>query len=291
MRITAYAMLADPSFLRESLQSYYAHVDRIVVCYDRSATSWTGTPLPVEACLEMVDEVDVDGKCVALPGDFADLNRSPLDNDTHQRQVALDAASDGADWVLQLDTDEVVPSPRVFFGALGKADAQRFAGLDFPARRLYSRVRAGRYLEYSRRFGRVAASYPGPVAVRAGTTLRLARQADVSLYRVDVRPHGTDPWYRRDAPIHEVIGVDEAVLHFSWVRTHEIMLRKFAWSGHAPEIDGPIEYRAWVRRTRRPHLAAFASTFRSSDWLRVVDIPEPPGGDPAVASEPLGAQR
>jgi hypothetical protein len=286
MRLTAYVLLADPTFLRESVLAYYDHVDRIVTCYDRSSTSWTGTPLPVGTCVRIIEDLDVDGKCVALPGDFADVGRPPLENDTRQRQVALDAASEGADWVLQLDTDEVMLNPGVFFDVLGRAHREGARGLDFPSRRLYSRIGEGRYLEQSRRFGRVAASFPGPLAVRAGTSLDLARQADVPLYRVDFDRRGTDPWYRRDAPIHEVIGVADAVLHFSWVRTPEVILRKFAWSGHAPEINGPQQYRAWVRRTRHPHLAAIASTFRSADWLRVVDLPEPPGGDPALVGAP-----
>ena len=49
MRVTAYVLIADPNFLAASLGSYYRWVDRIVLSYDRTATSWTGTPLPVGA--------------------------------------------------------------------------------------------------------------------------------------------------------------------------------------------------------------------------------------------------
>ena len=170
MRCTAYILVADPNFLAESLRSYYHRVERIVLSYDRTATSWTGTPLPVDQCLQVVAELDVDGKCVHAPGDYARLNHDPLVNDTHQRQEALDLASCGADWVLQLDTDEVMLEPDTFFAALRRADAVGASGLDYPSRWLYSRVAPGRYLEATRRFWGVAASFPGPLAVRAGTT-------------------------------------------------------------------------------------------------------------------------
>ena len=38
------AMIADPSYLGSSLRAYYDHVDRIVLSYDATSTSWTGTP-------------------------------------------------------------------------------------------------------------------------------------------------------------------------------------------------------------------------------------------------------
>ena len=140
-RISAYVLLADPSYLAESIAAYYPHVDRIVLSYDESSTSWTGTPLPVEQCLAIVGELDIEGKCVAAPGRYARLDHDPLDNDTFQRQAALDAASEDADWVLQLDTDEVMSDPATFFRSLARAERVGASGLDYPARWLYTRSR------------------------------------------------------------------------------------------------------------------------------------------------------
>lgn len=281
-RVTAYVLAADPNFLRESISAYYGAVDRIVVSYDRAATSWTGTPLPVAQCLEIIRSVDVDGKCVGLAGDYARLEHDPLDNDTFQRQEALDAASEGADWVLQLDSDEVMVAPQRFFAALSRAAATGAGGLDYPSRWLYTRVRPTRYLERARRFGRIAASYPGPLALRAGTRLMHARQADVPLYRVDFARRSTDPARPRSAPVHEVVGAGEGVLHFSWVRNPQAMRRKFGWSGHAAELAPPKIYRDWLWRSRHPVYAAWSSMLRQNpdEWYRRVSIPEPPGGDP-----------
>ncbi len=281
-RVSAYVMLADPSYLAQSLSAYYGKVDRIVVSYDRSGTSWTGTRLPIAQCLDIVKTIDTEGKCVEVPGDFARLDHDPLANDTYQRQSALDAASEGSDWVLQLDTDEVMLSPDAFFASLDRAESTGAGGLDFPARWLYTRAAPGRYLEQSSRFWRFAASYPGPLAVRAGTRLRLARQADVTLHRVDLRSRNTDKWHPRDAPVHEVISPEDAVMHFSWVRDPEVIRQKFGWSGHTEEMTPPAVYRAWAWRTRHPFLTAWTSPTRrrSGGWYRVATVAEPPGGEP-----------
>lgn len=287
-RINAYVLLADPSYLRESILAYYSYVDRIVLSYDRSATSWTGTPLPVEQCLAIIDDIDIDAKCVRAPGDFARPEHRPLDSETSQRQQALDVASEGADWVLQLDTDEVMLDPQAFFDMLERADQAGAEGLDFPARWLYTRTGPGRYLEATRRCWQIAAAFPGPLAVRAGTMLRHARQADVPLFRVDFSMRSTDPWRAKDAVVDAVIARSSAVLHFSWVRDPELIRRKFAWSGHTRAMRAPKVYRRWVWRTRHPLLTALTTPLRRRDdgRYRLSRVPEPPGGAPITVEFP-----
>ncbi|WP_404443962.1 hypothetical protein LG315_10895 [Microbacterium marinum] len=275
-------MLADPSYLEASLRAYYGSVERIVLSYDETGTSWTGTPLPVRQCLEIARTIDVDRKCVEVPGRFARPGADPLESETIQRQHALDAASSFGKWVLQLDTDEVMLSADTFFASLRAADGADAGGLDFPARWLYTRVGTRRYLEQTDRFWRRAASYPGPLAVRAGTRLKLARQADVQLFRVDFRRTNTDPWHPADAQVDTVIPADESVVHFSWVRQPEVIRRKFRWSGHTEDMKPPQVYRRWEWRTRHPRVTVALTPLRarSRAWYRLSTIPEPPGGVP-----------
>ncbi|UNK70146.1 hypothetical protein [Microbacterium sp. H1-D42] len=282
LRIHAYVLVADPSYLRESISAYYPHVDRIVLSYDRNGTSWTGTPLPLDQCLRIIAELDVDAKCVHAPGDFARLDHAPLENDTHQRQSALDRASDGADWVVQLDTDEVLVDPDAFFAMLRRANVNGADGLEYPARWLYTRSRHGWYLEVSRRWWQRAASFPGPVAVKAGTQLRHARQADVQLFRVDLDAKNTDPWHPIDAPVHAVVDASRAILHFSWVRDPDVIRRKFGWSGHTAHMRPPIVLRRWLRRSRHPFFTALMTPLRRRDSgrYRLARIAEPLGGAP-----------
>ncbi|GAA1988053.1 hypothetical protein GCM10009718_27010 [Isoptericola halotolerans] len=275
MRIHAYVLAADPHFLAASLRSYYDRVDRVVVSYDRSSTSWTGTSLPVDECLRIIKAVDVDGKCVLAPGDFWNPDAEPIANDTAQRQTALDQAGDGADWVLQLDTDEIMPAPGTFLAMVDEAEDVGADALEYPARWLYSRVGdapgGGRYLEASTRFWRPAASFPGPLAVRPGVTLDCARQSSAAVhFRVDLRPWHTDRVQAYERPVHAVIPVSDAVVHYSWVRPDEQMRRKFGWSGHAAAYSQPAVYAKWVARTRRPWRAVLATPVRRHPaWLRL----------------------
>ncbi|TLP97039.1 hypothetical protein FEF26_08015 [Nesterenkonia salmonea] len=274
MRVTAYVLVADPNFLSESLRSYYHHVDRIVLSYDKTSVSWTGTAIPVQECLDVIETVDTNNKCVHAPGSYARLDHDPLDNDTHQRQQALDLASEGADWVLQLDTDEVMLDPEQFFRSLHRAESLGASAMDYPSRWLYAQVGPGRFLEASTRFGRPAASFPGPLAIRAGTQLVQARQAEVPLYRVDLRPWNTDPHHNHGSTVHEVISPESAVLHYSWVRDHATIRRKFGWSGHAQDYSQPVVYQRWARRQRRPRQSVLTSPLRRSEWYRLVTVPE-----------------
>ena len=271
----AYVLAADPHFLTASIRSYYDLVDRIVVSYDESGSSWTGTPIPVDECLAQIRTLDTENKCVLLPGHHADTSRDPLRNDTAQRRQALEAASDGADWVLQLDTDEVVVDPVTFSAAIDRADAAGAEALHYPSRWLYTHAGGDQFLEASTRFGRPASSYPGPLAVRSGTRLRLCRQTDAPHYRVDVRPWNTDTFHPRDMIVHEVIPLDSAVVHYSWVRPPEVMRRKFAWSGHANEYSKPEVYALWEQRSRHPYLTALTTPLRRTDWFRLGRVHNP----------------
>ncbi len=44
MRLNAYVLAADPAWIEESVASYYDLVQRILVSFDDSGTSWTGHP-------------------------------------------------------------------------------------------------------------------------------------------------------------------------------------------------------------------------------------------------------
>lgn len=265
LRLNAYVLAADPWWLEESIRGYYDLVDRIVVSYDENATSWTGTPLPVEDCLARIKAIDTQGKCDYRPGNFARLDHHPLENDTHQRSVAIEAASEGCDWVLQLDTDEVVPVPAEFLSCLEEADSRGATGLEYPSRYLYARTSNGDFLEMSSRRWGVIGNYPGPVAVAAGTRLRHARQADVNLFRVDFSSHSTDPRHPWDAIVHRVVKPEAGILHYYWVRSEEDMLRKAGWSGHADTYSEPKRMRDWRWRKRNAFLTALSAPFQPID--------------------------
>lgn len=277
MRINAYVLAGDPAWTAESVGSYYPFVDRLVVSHDAQNLSWSGHELEVPEALRRLEACDPARKIDLLSGRYSAPDRFALDAETDQRQAALDAASEGADWVVQLDTDEVLCSPERFLRSLERADAEGFDAVHYPSRWWYQRAGAGsdRVLERRRRFGGVRAEYPGPVAVRAGTRLSHCRQTEAPLFRVDFAATSTDPAHPVDAVVHDVVALDEGIIHLSWLRTDEQMERKRLVSGHAGRVDMDAVVRRWRAAYRRPRVtAALGFVHRHPDrWVRVVDNP------------------
>jgi hypothetical protein len=286
LRIGAYVLLADPAFLAQSLRSYYPLVDRIVVLYDEAGLSWSKRPLEIDPLLAVIDEIDVEHKVVRSPGDFHSADDQLLTMETAERNAGIAALGHEVDWILQIDTDEVLGNRQRFVESLVRADRAGMDALDYPARWLYGHVGGDHYLERCRRLWGIAAGYPGPVAVRAGTTLTLARQCEVPTWRVDFRARNTDPAHSRDARVDEQVRPEDAIWHFSWVRSEAEMRSKSLTSGHAHEIDWHREIDRWLSRCRHPHLTTLFTPFRrppavvgAPTWLRSARVPDAVAGE------------
>ncbi len=277
VRLNAYVLAGDPAWIPHSVGAYYDLVSTIVVSYDRRHLSWSGASLSVGAALDRLRAVDTEGKMRFLPGDHSDTATKVLTNETNQRQRALDAASDDADWVIQLDTDEILLNRATFLSAVGEADQVGADAIEYPLRDFYQRVGPNVFLEHCGRFWTDRAGYPGPVAVRAGTHLSHCRQTDQRLFRVDFRSRNTDPWHPGDAPVHRVVPRSHGIAHMSWVRTMEQMLEKSRTSGYASSRDWSREIPRWEFRRRHPWLTVAAAPFwrREEDRLRLarLDLP------------------
>ena len=234
-RIKAYVLAADPTWLEASVGAYYPFVDEIVVSYDKNSRGWTGAPIPVEECLTRLRVMDADEKMRFVPGDFSAPVRDPMENDTLQRNVALRLASQQADWVLQIDTDEVFPKPEIFLEAIQRADSLGVGGVEWPMRVLYRSIRKSQVLEVCAPDGGDHFEYIAPVAVRAGLQLRHSRRSGVSFLRAVVRGDTRSIQLRQPLESGEVreecLDAGEAILHNSWARSPLDLVRKLAsWS-------------------------------------------------------------
>jgi hypothetical protein len=281
LRLGAYLLLGDPAFLEQSIRSIYAIAERIVVVYDEAGLSWTNRALPIEACLATVRRMDPDGKVELLPGAYHNTGLLPLEAETLERNAGVTALSGDVDWVVQIDTDEVLGDPGRFVRAIERAHVEGRSALDYPARWLYGHVSGHTYLERCRRMWGISAGYPGPMAVKAGTTLRLARQCDVPLWRIDFRRRNTDPAHPRDARVDELVRPDEGIWHFSWVRSEEQMRSKAASSGHVDDVNWGREIDRWLQRCRHPYLTTLLTPVRrppavvgAPTWLRRAQVPD-----------------
>lgn len=257
----AYVMAADPAWIQESVLSYYDAVDEIVVSYDEEHLGWSGVPIATAECLEKLRAIDSQAKLRFSPGKYFRPGFHPIDNDTHQRNCAIQEASVDADWVLQLDTDEVIADIDLFLDCLREADAGGYLGMNYPARWLYRQLGGDRYLEACTAFWGIRAGFPGPVAVRPKTTVLHARQCKVPLFRVDFRPWNTDPWQAKDSPVHRAISEDRGIMHYSMVRDEERLRNKTDAWGHSKDRDWTPEHLHWAWCGRHPYLAAAMAPF------------------------------
>ncbi len=271
MDVAAYVLLGDPSWLAASVSSWYPHVDRVVASYDGTGRSWAGGDISdrIAQCLDLLRQLDTQHKIEEVAGDYVATGDDLMAAETNHRQAALDQASPGADWVLQLDTDEFVPDPADLVSRLRAASTDGVDALEYPARWLYTHVRGRWYTERVTRRLRRWEAYPGAVAVRPGTRLTYARQTDAPSRRLHLGDGGAG-----------AVRIDQAILHFSMVRSEPIMAWKSAITGHANDIDWDARLSWWRRTNRHPLLACAASVARPVfGTYRPVHLPAAFGDD------------
>jgi hypothetical protein len=234
MPINAYVLAADPTWIEASILSYYDLVGKIVVSYDALSRGWTGAPINVRHCLSRLAAIDRDNKLVMSPGYYSREEHTPIENDTHQRQCALDEAGIGADWVLQLDTDEVLPRQGPLIQMLAEAERRDIGAVEWPMRVLFRKLGSGRFLEVCAKSGADRFEYPGPVAIRPGSRLVNARRTTSAFLRPVVRGDVSSLQVCRPLETGErrtTCESADAILHNSWARDAVSIRQKIrSWS-------------------------------------------------------------
>jgi hypothetical protein len=243
MRLKAYILAADPTWVEAGVLSYYDAVEEIVVSFDRHDRGWTGAPISASECVNRLRAMDHSRKMRFCAGDFARPHHSPLANETFQRQCALNEIGDDADWILQLDPDELLPNVEAFVDALRFAETRNVGSVEWPMRVLYYQLPTGQFLEICGADGSDLFEYPAPVAVRANTRLSHARRCEGKVLRVVVKGDTRSLQIVRPAEANEerieLASPADAILHNSWARTAANVRKKIASWGHN---DG---WRSW----------------------------------------------
>ncbi|MEY2598021.1 MAG: hypothetical protein RLZZ142_280 [Verrucomicrobiota bacterium] len=236
-RIHAYVLAADPTWLEASVLAYYPWIERLVVSFDRDGVGYTGAKTEVEECLERLKRIDGERKIRWAPGSFHERRLTPMQNETRQRNAAMELAQTRADWVLQVDTDEWIPEMEYLLEGLDRAERAQKRGLEWPMRVLFRRLRDGSYLEVCGAEGEDHFEYVAPLAVRAGTRLVEGRRTGEGFLRAVIRGDGVSHQLRRALEPGEeralFLGAEAAVVHNSWAREPAQMRRKLATWSHA----------------------------------------------------------
>ena len=241
MKFKAYILAADPNWIEASVLSYYDFVEEILVSYDLDGRGWSGKPIPVEECLKRLHAIDKDKKLRLLGGNYYRSDRSPMQNDTYQRQCAIDEIGDTADWIVELDTDEVLPNASSFFKSLEKVPKDRTL-VEWPMRVFFQKTPSGKFLEVTTFFRKQLSEFPGPVATRPGVKVDNARCSSAATrWHFDIGPTTYVPELKSRKPVDGIIAKDDAILHFSWVRSDEDILKKVNGWSHSTDFN-PGEY-------------------------------------------------
>lgn len=252
-RVGAYLLTGDPVWLRSSLSRYYDLLDDLVVLVPVPAIGWTGRPIPVDSCLEIIEELDVRGIARRVEGRWQD-RAHPMRADTAQRQAGLDALAGHVDWVLQVDNDEVLPDAAALVTAVTSLPPSVMA-VEWPMRVLYRHLGGSRYAAVTGASGAAVVEYPGPVAVRPRAHLSDARRVHEGSTVRFVVPGDDESLQVRHAPgpdEQRVEGVHPAqvILHNSWGRPADAIWRKTRTWGHAAGARGAAYFalRWWPSR-------------------------------------------
>lgn len=255
MTINAYVLAADPTWLVTSVRAYYPHVEKLVVSYDEDGIGWAGGRVRVDACLAALRSLDDDRKIEWAGGRFRSFDRAGGDGgalgaETRQRRVALELASSGADWVLQIDTDEVLPRWEALVSALEMADSLGLSAVEWPLRTLYRQVRKGGFLAVVTSQMTTHFDY-GSIAVRPGTQLVECRRSSGPFLRPVVLGDRFSLQVRRppEEGEHraEILTQDAAIWHNSWARSPRAVRSKIASWGHNQGLKSWFYYYAmWL---------------------------------------------
>ncbi|MCK0118413.1 hypothetical protein MWU57_15375 [Isoptericola sp. S6320L] len=242
-RVGAYVLPGDPTWLERTLSVYYPLLDDLVVPVPQDGRGWTGRPLPVDECVDIVRTVDTRGIARFVRGSWIDP-QDPLGAETRQRQAAVDAMPD-VDWVVQLDGDELLPSPGPLVHAMDRADARDVDAVELPMRVVFRRTRRARF-EVVRPDGAPHLEYPGPVLVRPSVPLTSTRRTGGEFLRLIVPGDTSLQSARAPEPgeIREELPAQfESIVHNSWGRSPREILAKVRSWGHANDIR---RYRYYV---------------------------------------------
>ncbi len=254
MKLKAYILAADPAWIEQSVRSYYDVVDEIVVSFDQSRRGWTGSPIPVDECLARLAAIDGDKKMRLCPGSYTQFQDAPLNGETHQRRCSIAEAGE-ADWILQLDTDEVLPHPARLLETLEYAARHDIPAVEWPMRVFFQRLPDGRFLEVCQSASDGHYEYPGPIAVRPGTQLAGARRTGGKFVRAVVQGDSRSIQVSRPPEPNEHrlenCRDEEAILHFSWVRTPAEIRSKIASWGHNDGIKSWLFYHLYWKSAPR----------------------------------------
>jgi hypothetical protein len=195
----------DWKYACEAIRSYYAIADEIVLGLDAGRVSWSKKPFAFDerAVADFIREIDTEKKIRIIQDNFH-AHDLPMDNDTFERRQ-LGAACRVGNWVVQIDSDEILWNPHEFRSFLSNLN--------------HDVCVAATWVPVYKIIGNKALVVAGrpeatPVATRSPHLYRYAR--------VTGQPYTMSTLQ---------------LLHLSWGRTEEELVQKLTNWSHSQEIN------------------------------------------------------
>lgn len=203
----------DYRYAFDTIRSYYAIADEIILGLDGERRSFSGHPYPFDEqeFAAGIAALDPERKIRIVEGDFHSKPH-PLQNDHHERLTLANAAKPGH-WIIQIDSDEVLLNPAEFRAWIDAAPSSHA-------------IRA-RWLT---------------VFKRLGDDLLIIREPDGRITIGTQQRHRYRHLREVDQPC---LDSPLVLLHFAYGRSRaEIELKLKNW-GHSREVDHQRFLRAW----------------------------------------------
>lgn len=99
----------DWAYLQFSLPPIYALADSICLSVDEACRSWNGNSFDFDwpEFYRLIESVDSEKKIQVLKESFFDSAKTPIENECSQRKRMAEFLG-AADWIVQVDTDEII---------------------------------------------------------------------------------------------------------------------------------------------------------------------------------------
>jgi len=214
-KLTFVTLLAyDYRYAFMALQSYYDIADEIILGVDADRLTWMKQPLEIDMdeVRTFISGIDRDRKIRVIEGDFH-CEDSPMANEVLERSFLSTHAAPG-NWVVQVDADEILlngPEFREWLMATDPAQCDVLA----------------QWIIVFKAFGNQVLLVDPPGEAIAVATMARGRYR---LGRYTGQPGAMSPL---------------KLLHLSWGRTPQELMKKLTNWGHAKDFDVHGFYRFW----------------------------------------------
>ncbi|MBK9140854.1 MAG: hypothetical protein IPM23_00040 [Candidatus Melainabacteria bacterium] len=223
MKITGIALLAyDTSYFEESVKGYLDLVDEVLIGLDENRQTWTGKFYDLDSSI-VEKLLAISPKVKIVEDQFFIPGLAPMENETRERNVLSSLASD-VDWLLSIDSDEILINPNDLSDYLANASSGFVLG---------SWITVFKELDDAYLvIGKDKAIHLWPTAIATNRS-----EAYINARWTDQRP----------------ILSPALLLHFSWARTEDELRQKLQNWGHSNDFNVSNFLDMWLKADEKSY--------------------------------------